>query len=355
MLRRRFLMAGGGGGSIPPWTRGSLTGGSPATILADGQFNAFPGVVWLDGSRVLVVFNRWASGVGDVYGIIGTVTGSWTFAWGAEFLIHHGAGDVLLDECASIVDGKVVVAARLYNGSVNYGSFLLVCNSRPANLTSSSTWATVAVPLSSFTGDNLITGRVHRLIDGSYLVGYYGSDVATNFESGVLLSASLTDWSARSKVVVAPVHANNYTEIDIEEMPDGTLVAHVRTEGPLQHFIATSTDHGATWTSPVTAFSAHGYPMFRRLATGLQLTVYRDAHSPYATMWRQSADDGATWSAEATLNGTLIGGHTSTSAYATLLQLDAFHALCVYAITDDRFIGYPANLYSQVFTDSSTR
>ena len=72
-------------------------------------------------------------------------------------------------------------------------------------------------------------------------------------------------------------------------------------------------------------------------------------------MWRQSDDDGATWSAETLLDGTLIGGHSSTSAYATFLQLDAFHVLCVYAITDDRFIGYPSNLYSQVFTDDSTR
>lgn len=356
MIARRLLVAAAGGGAFADWTRGTLSaGGSPVTILADGGSNLFPGAVRLDANRILVVWNRWSGGVGDVYGLILTTANDWaSFTPGSEFLIYHGSDDILLDDAASIVDGKVVIAFRYYDGSVNYDSHLLTADL--AGFTSSSTWSVVDVPLTDFTSENLITGRVHKLGNGTYLVGYYGNDTSANFEAGVLISGNLTDWSARTLVNIAPVHANNYTEIDIEQMPDDSLIAHIRTDStsPLQHFRATSSDYGATWTSPVTAFTAHGFPAFRRLTSGLQLTVYRRATSAFATYWRQSDDDGASWSGETLLDGTLIGGHTSTSAYATFVQIDSFRVLCIYSITDDRFIGFAANLYSQVFTDSST-
>jgi hypothetical protein len=344
-VSRRLLLAAAGGGSIPPWTRGTVTpDGSPATVLADTHGNRFPGIVRLDAGRVLVVYSRDNA---DIYGIIGTLTPStWAVSWGSAFLIYSVASDVLLEESVEVIDGRVVIAARLFNGTINHDSFLLRSSVAPASVTSSSSWdAPISVPLAVYTGDNLITGRVHKLINGTYLVAYYGSDIATSFTGGVLLSSSLTDWSALTRVAIAPVDAVNFTEIDVEEYPDGTLVAHVRTEVPKQHYIATSTDHGATWSSLTSAYSAFGYPMFRRLTSGLQVTVYRQA-STFLTYYRQSANDGATWTAEAVLDGTAtISGHAADSAYAT----------CVYSITDDRFGTFPANLYSQVFTDSSTR
>lgn len=357
---RRLLMAAGGG-AVVDWTRGTLTAdGSPVTVLADGNGNRFPGAVPLDNdvSRALVVYNR--AGTRDaIYGLILTKTGTWTFTAGAPFLIYqHASQHVLADDPVSVVDGQVVITGRLYNGSVNSAPFILVCADPPASLSSSSSWGSpISVPLTAFTSENLTTGRVHKLVNGTYLVGYYGNNTSANFENGVLLSSSLTDWSAMTRVTIGPVHANNYTEIDIEETPTGLLIAHLRTDGtsPYAHFIARSSDHGATWTSPASAFTAHGYPMFRRRVTGLQYTIYRRSTSAFATYWRQSADDGATWSAESLLDGTLIGGHTSTSAYATIVPLDALHDLAVYSITDDRFGTVPANLYSQVITDSSTR
>lgn len=356
MLARRLLMAGGGSGSFPAWTRGTLSaGGSPATVLADGSFNSQPGIAWLDATRVLVVFSNSAS---YIRGIIGTVNlSTYAVTWGSAFTIYGASSNP--GDCVSVIDNQVVITSPLYS-TVNHDPFIIICNDPPASLTSSSTWGTpVSVHGAVYSEHNLTIGRVLKLLNGTYLVGYYGKDVAANDEVGVLLSSSLTDWSARSHVVIGAVGAHNYAEPDVEEMPDGTLVCRLRSEVayPQPVYIATSADHGATWTGPASAYNGFGFPDWRRLTTGLQLTVYRQAtvSGLGPTYWRQSADDGATWSTEMLLDGTLIGGQPSYSAYATILQLDTLHALCIYSIGDQRGGAFPANLYSQVFTDSSTR
>lgn len=352
--RRILLAAAGGGGSFTAgsWHRGTVTpDGSPATVLANGNGNFFPGIVWLDASRVLVVFDRAGVGIG---GIIGTVTGSWTFSWGSPFAIYANTSAGCAD-AVSIVDGQIVVSAILFDAGLNHDPFFIVCNDPPASFTSSSTWGSpIAAHLTSFTAHNLVIGRVQKLQDGTYIVGYYGNNTAANFESGVLLSSSLTDWSARTKVVIGPVNANAWSELDVEEMPDGTVVVLDRAESasPHTHWQATSSDHGATWTSLAVAFQGHGYPAWRRLTSGIRVSVYRRSTSAFGPYWRQSADDGATWSSETLLDGTIVGA-ASEAAYATFLQLDDTHALCVYAIADNSFAG-ASNLYSQVFTDSST-
>jgi hypothetical protein len=354
VLARRLLANSGGAGGFPGWTRGTLTaGGSPATVLADGSFNSQAGIAWLDATRVLVVFSDSSS---NMRGIIGTLSGTWTFTWGSAFTIL--ASPTNCYDAVSVVDGKLVVAGNVFSGGTTHSPFLLICDSSPAAMTSSSTWG-AAINLPTDGADAYIqNGPVQKLINGHYLVA---AQMAGNAHggNGVILSTSLTDWSAATFVQIgAPAGSGvDYTEIVVDEMPSGTVIAHLRHESPKEQYIATSTDHGATWTSPASAFSGYGFPMFKILTTGLQLAVYRQATGGGlgATYWRQSADDGATWSGETLLDGTLIGGQPSYSAYATILQLDALHALCVYSIGDQRGGAFPANLYSQVFTDSSTR
>jgi len=344
-------MAALGGGSItgPTWTRGTLTpDGTPATIVNDSEHNAFPGITWLDATRCLLVYRRGNDHLtdGEVYGKIGTVTGT-SVSWGSAFLIYTNAEDVRLEDAVSVVDDQVVVVARLYDGSVNHDPFLLIADASPAGFTSSSTWGSpIDIPLTEGAVQNLGIGRVQKLGNDTYILAYNATDPAS--KNGVLISPSLTDWSSMTAVEIG----SGFTEIDIEHQGGAALVAHLRSESPLEHYVSLSADYGATWTAPASMFSAWGYPMWRRLTSGLRLTVYRDAGSPNETYWRQSDDDGATWSSETLLDGTDINGQVSDSAYATLLQLDDTNVLCVYSIEET--FGFPADLYSQVFADSST-
>jgi hypothetical protein len=350
MLARRLLLAGGGGSfATPTWTRGTLTpDGSPQTIVNDSEHNAFPGICWLDATRCLLVYRRGNDHLtdGEVYGKIGTVTGT-SVSWGSAFLIYTNAEDVRCEDAVSIVDDQVVIVARLFDGSVNHSPFLIIADDPPASFTSSTTWgAPVSIPLTVGATQNLCIGRVQKLGNGTYVVGYNEFDPA--FAAGVLISASLTDWSAMNIIQIGA----SLNELDIEDEGGGNLTVHLRSESPIEHYVSTSADYGQTWTSPASVFSAYGYPMWRILASGLRLTVYRDAGSPNETYWRQSDDDGATWSSETLLDGTDINGQVSQSAYATLLQLDSTNVLCVYSIEETS--GLPADLYSQVFADSST-
>lgn len=351
---RRLLLLAGSGGSFnqPTWTRGTLSaGGSPDTIVSDGSHNAFPGLARLDGGRILLVWRRGVSHHhdGEVYGMIGTQTGL-SVSWGSPFLIYTNAEDVRLEDGVSIVDDQVVVVARLYDLTANHDPFLIIADDPPDSFTSGTTWGSpVAIPLTAGATQNLCIGRVQKLQDDTYMVGFnHYSPASVN---GVLLSASLTNWSGMDVVDIA----SGLTEIDVEEMPDGTLRAHLRDESPLTFQYATSSDHGQTWTAPASLYNAWGLPTFRRLPSGLQLAVHRGA-SDTDTYWRQSDDDGVTWSSETELDGQDVSfGVASGGTYASILPLDNTHALVVYGIEDE---AQPnpgvSNLYSQVFTDSST-
>lgn len=353
----------------PEWTRGVLTadmpGGSHATVLADGAFNSQPGIVRLDASRLLCVYNRSTASLSQCYGIILTATSRspWTFTPGSPFAIYT-AQPTNAANGVSIVDGQVVITGPTYSFSTNLSTspFLIVCNDPPASLTSGSTWgAPVSIPLADYADSNLTIGRVLRLQNGTYLVGFYGmNSPTTNAESGVLISASLTDWSARTKVVVGALGAHNYCESDIIELPGGALAMLLRAEtsSPMHTYLARSTDHGSTWSAPADAFVGFGYPAWHRMDSGIWVSAYRQSTVDGLGMpwWRQSVDDGASWSAEALLDGTEVGGSPGSSycAYACFVRLDASHALCVYSIGDRSGAAHPANLYSQVITDSSS-
>ena len=344
--------SGAGGGGI---TLGSLTpDGTPGTAISDANHQSFPGLVRLTGSTVLLVNRKGTSHLagGDYYGQIGTLTtdGSDISSWGSQFLIYsHATLDVRGEDMASIVDDRVVLAGRHYDGTDNQSPFVLVSDVAVADITSSTTWTKHDVTLTRGTKQNYVNGRVVKLQDGTYLLGWGAQDTSANHEVGVFLNSSLTDWSSPTEVVVGAVGSNDYAEIAVEEFPDGTLRASVRSVTDGSIYDATSSDHGATWTTIASAFDGYGFPMMRRLTSGLTLTVYRDAPDG-DTAWRSSSDDGATWGSETILDTT-----GTRNVYATALQLTPTAILCAYAVEGTGgSSATDADIYTQVFTDSST-
>lgn len=314
--------------------------GTPATIDAGTGWKGFPGLARLDAARVLLVYRsgtNHASG-GSIVGRIGTLSGT-SVSWAGEFTIRSDATyDVRCDDAVSIADGRVCITGRLYTGSASIDPFILVSDDLRAYVDSSTTWTEHAVAFAEGSDYN-IPGRLIELAGTYVLPGYWGTSGTTR--AGVLLNASLTDWSSPTWVEVT---GDGYTEISVERLWGEYLLALIRTESGTSTSKATSSDGGATWSSITSAHDGYGFPTLRRMSDSVLLTAYRDAPDG-ETMWRSSSDGGASWSSES-----LLDDVQDRSTYAALLQLDFDNALCVYAAEDSGQTD--SDLYSQIFSRS---
>jgi hypothetical protein len=333
---------------------GSVTaGGSPVTIDSDADHKAFPGLCRLDESRVLLVYRNGTGHLtaGNIVGRIGTLAANRqsVSSWGSEFTILDAAQDLRLQDALSVIDGKVVIAYREFDGTNNENPGLLISDVMATDVTSSTTWTDIAITLTEGDAQNYTSGHVIKMQNGRYLCPVGWQDSGLDHGVGVLLSNTLTDWSAPTLVTVGAVGAPDWAEIAVEEYPDGTLVAHLSAVDDNDIYEAESTDHGATWTAPAVAYGGDGFPVFRRLLSGNRLTVYRD--SPDGdTAWRVAAGQDAAWGSESILDTT-----GTRSAYATILQLTPEKILCVYACEGaGGSSATDSDLYSQIFTDAST-
>ena len=336
-----------GGGGVGP-VLGTLTPDGVPVAVSTGTHDAFAGACRLDDGRILGVWRRGSTHLagGVIYGKIGTLAGNRksVASWGSGFTIYSNAEDVRCEDAVSIVDGQIVIYARLYNGTANHSPFILICNDAPEDFTSSSTWGSpISVPLTAYSTQNVSQGYIRKLRSGKYMAMFDGIS-GSNRENGILLSDSLTDWSSMTRTVVGTV-ANNFSEINIVEIPNGHLRAFLRSETDEMTYTKLSEDGGATWSVASLAYDGYGYPMVRRLLSGLWLTIYRQRPNG-DNCWR-SSEDGITWSAETVLDAT-----GDRSGYATILQLTFDSILTIYA--RENTAGTTSDLYSQIFTDSST-
>lgn len=339
---------------------------SPFDVTTGTAYRAFPGSAWLDnptatehgvGDRLLIVYRNGTDHLvaGKIVGKIGTVATltPMTYTLGSEFDIEDVANDLRPQgDCLSVLDigggdFRAVAWVCEYNGTVNLLPHLLVCDDSSATMTSSSTWTRYNVT-GAFSGhtQDVANGRVHKLANGTFMMAgqHYAGSVHTPC---VLSSTDITDWSSPTMVDIV---ASGYNEVDFEEMPDGTLYAHLRETAQVNTYSSTSTDSGATWSAPTLLFAGGGYPAWRRLNSGVGLTVYRNMSADFHAAWRQtqtaSSDTG--WGAETILDTTGFD-----MEYATILQVTNAEVLIFYALQATAGSATEANIFSQVFTDSS--
>ncbi len=335
----RAVHTGGAAQQTPgTWT----PDGSPVTIDAGAGHRGFPGLVRLDSSRILLVYRSGtshASADGVIAGRIGTVTGT-SVSWASEFTIADDATrDTRFDDSMSVIDGKVIIAGRIYTGTTSIEPFLLVSDDLVADVTSSTTWSSHSISFSEGPNHNVPLRLIKWVIPTSCPVITMSLG---HGKAGVLRNSSLTDWSSPTWVEITP--SGQYTEVAVERLWGRYLLALIREESGSATHKATSTDGGVTWGSVTSAHDGYGLPMFRRLYDQTLLTVYRD--SPNGdTAWRTSDDDGASWSSETILDTT---GNQNT--YASLLPFAHGDVLCVYSVENAGQTD--GDLYSQVFSRS---
>ncbi len=342
-------------------TLGSLTaGGSPQTVINDSTHNGFPAACRLDSERVLLVYP--GDGTGhetghSLCGQVGTLAATRdSVTWGTKFTILDDTEDLRCEGGAAVVvrsdlTRQLVIAYRYYTGvgGDNHDPSILICDDAPEDFTEASSWGSpIAVGLSAGSVQNYTQDRVRRLQGGTLLL-------PVGYDSGGTHTVGVWRWTgdvediASGAFVTVGSGATDYAEIDVEELPSGTLRAHVRNAAGTFHYKSESTDAGATWSALSSLYAADGFPMFRRLTSGLMLTVYR--HTPLGdTAWRQATDDtDTTWGSETILDTT--GDH---SIYGNALQITPYKILVVYGVESSYPPGTDGDIYAQWFTDSST-
>ena len=336
--------------------------GSPFTMSSGADFRGFPGAAWLTnptatehttGDKFLIVYYHGNTHLTNsrAVGKIATVTSTlpWTYTLGSEFDIENITADIRCDDAVSVLDigggdYRAVVAAREFNGTANHSPHILICDTSSATMTSASTWTRYNVGLSGHTQD-LLSGRVLQLQDGSYLCAAYHITGATT-TTAVVKSSSITNWTSPTIVNIT----TGYNEIDVEEVTPATLIAHMRNVPDTHIGSSTSTNGGTTWSAPTNIFTGKYFPTWRVLNSGLGLSIHADTAASDVTIRQtQSGVTDTGWGSETILDS----GGAYISAYGTLLQLDNNHVLAIYGLESTEPDPIDSDLYSQVLTDSS--
>lgn len=332
-------------------TGGTLTaGGSPVAVTNDSSYNAFPGLGRLSAGRVLIAYRKGtdhaSTNDGRIVGKIGTLAADFqsVASWGTEFEIYnHATLDVRCEDAVAVIDGQVWVSGRHYDGSDNQLPFVMLCDDAADALSSTSTWTKHDITMAQGADQNYTQGHLLKIADGTYLQPV-GWDTAGTHTTGAALVTDPTDWSAPTFETI--FSGADYAEIGIEMWPDGTLRAHGnRAAGAGSHYWSESTDNAATWSAPAVLFAGIGYPAFRRLPSGLHLSVYRTDAGSEDAAWREGDIDDANYSAETILDTT-----GSQMEYATILALTRTTALVAYGVQNS---GTDADIRTQLFSDDS--
>ncbi len=124
---------------------------------------------------------------------------------------------------------------------------------------------------------------------------------------------------------------DGFSEPQINEMPDGTLLALMRTDdgngvGPL--YAAQSRDNGLTWSTPWVFDDRGVWPQILTLRCGVTLAAYG---RPGLFLRATRDPSGKVWSERISLVEPSDRSHPNTCSYCGLMALDDRRALVVYS------------------------
>ena len=211
------------------------------------------------------------------------------------------------------------------------------------------TWSTkVQVTDHGYNNAPAWTSQPIEMPDGTIIVGTFGYKDSgdTNWSSGMVTS---TDHGATfgSPVIIADGQTDGraYAEPTIRRMStDGTLVAIYHTLSTF--YRSTSTDGGATWSAAASILTAGGRPDFIEFYPGALFMFCRDNGTNNDPRYTTSWDAGATWETLAATDG----ASTKNSEYGAPVLLAPGILALVYgeeqSSTDsDLFLRYFYNGY----------
>ena len=138
------------------------------------------------------------------------------------------------------------------------------------------------------------------LRDGTILwVGrtFNDHDSFTDGEQGIRCFEMHTDGSMDYVGEIPDIEGLNSSEPHVAELPDGTLICHIRTEENFSVFQSESHDRGKTWTAPRRILPDFGGSPSHLLlhSSGVLIAAYGVREYPYGIDIMFSEDGGKTW------------------------------------------------------------
>lgn len=277
---------------------GDPTVGARITVLDDSNHNAFPGLALIDG--VLVGIWRAATlhevQTGASRGVLKMAqSNDLGRSWSSPVTVVDDDPDDVRDAVlATLADGRLALSYMTNDG------------------TSGATWVRISDDGGTTWGGRVaaqsgsasfVSGPVVELADGTLLLAVYGGG------SAVLVKSTDGGASFGDPVTIAS-SGGTWTEPYLLLLDDGTLLVGLRENSNRDIHISSSTDDGATWSTPSLKFDGWGRPSLVQFSSGMVVCQYRlnagttDGTTEQHLMGRSSRDGGDTWDAEYTIDDT---------------------------------------------------
>jgi hypothetical protein len=275
-------------------------GGISSTVISDGAYNAFPGIVRLPNGTLMVIYRAGANHNTAQDGVIKSqISTDGGATWAAAQTIYdpptatHDARDV---EVTLLANGTLLLSFFVAIAGANQKVYVLI-----GTITGSSVaWGDPILACDDFTTFTACSGKPLQLANGTILLPVYGKNTADTFEHAAVVSSTdngLT-WSAPVTVASA-VSTIAYNEWGMVQLGSGRVVGIVRNSTLRGYAEVHSDNNGATWSSPVNVInigstSTGGRPTLLILQSG-DLFLFTRKGIPFTSAYAVSEDDGVTW------------------------------------------------------------
>lgn len=230
--------------------------GSPVTLSANGQHNAFPGLVRCANGDLLAGWRRSGGHATEGHAYLSRSTDNGA-TWGTEYrpLLAY-APDYGTVTLARLSDDRIVLSAWIGDtpqARIHYSS------DHGATFGAS-------VPIAhGFTFQSVIEGPVVESANGHLLTAVWGRNTEDNPLRCSVKVVRSTDGGATFgqpvELANGPAFNRFWNEAALTVLPDGEVLCIIREEtAPVTLWVCRSKDSGATWSAPT---ALHGHPTGR--------------------------------------------------------------------------------------------
>jgi hypothetical protein len=283
---------------------GNINPGSASVAVSPpGAYEAFPGLCLCPDGSLLATW-RSASAHGWAPGSTTKAARSYDLGqtWSAPWTIYtNPAQDIGYGMLTTLSDGRIACIGQYRSAAPATGSLCVIMFSHDNGLN----WGPSAVVPFTFTDYSYAAGNVIELLDGSLLAIGYGKNTADTFSSTRTLRSldGGVTWQDERVVANGPGTSNNFNEATIGRLPNGQIMALIRSEDtPRKIWRSVSTDEGLSWSTATALFEGWGRPAWARLSSGGVVMTYR-GNTDLSHLYRTSWDNGVTWTSPRQLDG----------------------------------------------------